>query len=188
MAKNKWFLRAVSILCAIGLISPLFPPAISTVGVKAEENGAVEVSFDSIEAVKSNFDFYWYSSIVINGSSFAEGSLPGMTLDNHWGIESDTENGNCLVRKNTQDWDAPQNWESLNGDEFTATAQLVYKTRQYKNFEMEIEYYRDGANSISPYIGFGAKPGKIVNDDDNKSFVAVSFNQSGYLQFFGNKI
>ena len=147
MAKNKWFLRAVSILCAIGLVSSLFSSAISTVGVKAEETGVVKVPFGNYEDIKDNFDSYYFDDSL----SWRRPGQSGrkVELTDVWKLEEQ-----CLINNN----------DSSDQSQMMGMSQLLYKT-PYKNFELNIDFYTKDS-WISPIVGFGAQPGQFVTDAD----------------------
>ena len=166
MAKNKWFLRAVSILCAIGLISPLFPPAISTVGVKAEETGVVKVSFDSAEDIKANFDSYYFDE-PLSWRPGHEGQRVEFT--DVWKLENQ-----CLINNN----------DSSDQSQMMGMSQLLYRT-PYKNFELNIDFYTKDS-WISPIVGFGAQPGQFVTDADGIDAVYLADGIKPY--FWGTGI
>ncbi len=176
MVKGKSYLRVLAILCVIGLIGSLIPAAIISAGVKADTDGFVEVSFDSLADVKRNFDSYYFINPLKHTRQNGE-EAQSVEVEQHWEIKSD-DGGNYIARKNTWGnwWETPTHGQM---------AQLVYKT-PHKNFELEIEYYQNNEGWRFPLVGFGAGLGEFVTD--RNGIDAAFVDNDGWPGFWGTGI
>ena len=168
MSKSKPYLYFVSVLCVISLILPLFTAAAFPGGVKAEEPGVVNVSFDSFEDINENFISYYFDEPL----SWRPGHAgQRVELTDVWKLENQ-----CLINNN----------DSSDQSQMMGMSQLLYKT-PYKNFELNIDFlYAANGTWISPIVGFGAQPGQFVTDADGIDAVYLADGIKPY--FWGTGI